>query len=205
MFRAATLIACAALMLGPGRAAAQQPGWLFSVNGGYANGIGDTFEEGGSVSATGFVYRPVARNVDVGLELGYHGLGTSTTRIPDLYGPGSTYREDFTTSAWQVTAGVRVRPTASRLRPYAAASAGAYVLRIRDVIVVRDAAGAIIPHYQFRQTNAELHPGVSGGIGVDRLVSLGRLGLGVHARWHGIIAPGGIADFFSVSVGLALD
>ena len=28
--------------------------------------------------------------------------------------------------------------------------------------------------------------------------------LGVHARWHGIIAPGGIADFFSVSVGLSL-
>jgi hypothetical protein len=86
-----------------------------------------------------------------------------------------------------------------------AAGAGAYLLRIRDVIEVRDAAGAIIPQYQFRQTDAELHPGVNAGVGVDRLVSLGRLGLGLHARWHGVIAGSGVADFFTVSLGLALD
>ena len=28
---------------------------------------------------------------------------------------------------------------------------------------------------------------------------------GLHARWHGIIAASGIADFFTISVGLALD
>jgi len=205
MFRAATVAACAALTLGPARAAAQQRGWIANVNGGYANGIGDNFEGPGSVSATGFVYRPVGRNLDLGVEIGYHGLGTSTTRLPDLYGPGSTYREDFTWSVWQATAGVRVRPATSRIRPYAAAGAGAYLLRIRDVIEVRDAAGVIIPQYQFRQTDAELHPGVNAGLGVDRLVSLGRLGLGLHARWHGVIAGSGVADFFTVSVGLALD
>jgi len=205
MFRAAAVLACAVLTFGPARMTGQQQGWFVTVNGGYANGIGDNFEAGGSVSATGFVYRPVARNVDVGLELGYHGLGTSTTRIPDLYGPGSSYREDFTWSAWQATAGVRVRPAASRLRPYAAAGAGAYLLRSRDVIEVRDGAGQPIPQYQFRQTEGELHPGVNAGIGVDRLVSLGRIGLGVHARWHGIIAGSGVADFFTVSLGLSLD
>jgi hypothetical protein len=205
MFRAATVLACAVLTLGPARSDAQQRGWIANLNGGYANGIGDNFEGPGSVSATGFIYRRVGGNIDLGVEIGYHGLGTSTTRLSDLYGPGSTYREDFTWSVWQATAGVRVRPAATRVRPYAAASTGAYLLRIRDVIEVRDAAGELIPQYQFRQTDAELHPGVNAGVGVDRLVSLGRLGLGLHARWHGIIAPGGIADFFTVSVGLALD
>jgi hypothetical protein len=34
---------------------------------------------------------------------------------------------------------------------------------------------------------------------------VGRLGLGLHVRWHGIIAASGVADFFSISVGVALD
>ena len=69
---------------------------------------------------------------------------------------------------------------------------------------VRNAAGERIPQYDFRQADSELHPGLNAGLGVDRLVSLGRLGVGVHARWHGVIA-GGIADFVTISVGLALD
>ena len=204
MLRAATLAAAGVLALFPLSAAAQG-GWLVNVTGGYAGGIGDNFEGGGSVSGTALVYRPIGRSLDLGVEVGYHGLGTTTTRLRDLYGPGSTYREDFTRSAWQATVGVRVRPPASRLRPYAGAGAGAYLLRIRDVIEVRDAAGQPIPQYQFRQTDGELHPGVNAALGVDRLVSLGRLGVGLHARWHGIIAPGGVADFFTVSIGVALD
>ncbi len=202
MFRVATAIAFAVL-LGPDALAAQAK-WLVLVNGGYAHGVGDNFEGPGSLSGTAFVYRPVARGVDLGLELGYHNTGTNGTRIADLYGPGSTYREDFTRSVWQATIGARVRP-ASRVRPYAGVGGGGYLLRIRDVIVVRDAAGEPIPGRQFRDTAAELHPGVNAGVGIDRLVSLGRLGLGVHARWHGVIVGGGFADFVSVSVGLALD
>jgi hypothetical protein len=204
MLRAGTVLA-ATLTLLPAAAAAQQGRWLVGVNGGYASGIGDNLEGPGSVTAAGWVLRPVARNVDLGVEVGYHGLGTTTTRLPDLYGPGSTYREDFTRSAWQTTLSVRLRPAAVRVRPYVSAGAGGYLLRIRDVIEVRDGAGEIIPQYQFRQTDAELHPGVIAGVGADRLISLGRLALGVHARWHGVIAPGGIADFFSVGVGLSLD
>jgi hypothetical protein len=203
MFRTAAMVALA--MAGLTTGAEAQRGWLVSVSGGYADGIGDTFEEGGSLSGSVSLYRPIAHGVDLGLDLGYHGLGTGTTRIPDLYGPGSTYREDFTYMAWQASAGVRLRPAATRIRPYIGAGAGAYLLRTRDVIEVRDAAGQPIPQYQFRQTNSDLYPGVNGGVGVDRLVSLGRVGLGVHARWHGIIAPGGVADFFTVSLGLALD
>ncbi len=205
MFRAATAAACAALLVAPG-AAAQQGRWFGNLSGGYSNGIGDTFEQGGSVSGAGFVYRQVARSLDVGLELGYHGLGTETTLIPDFDGqPGVTYREDFSWSAWQATAAMRIRPSASPVRPYVTAGAGAYLLRSRDVIDVHDAAGRPIPFYQFRQTNAELHPGINAGIGIDRLVSLGRVGFGVHARWHGIIGRSGIADFFSIGVGVALD
>ena len=204
MFRAATLAAIAALVVAPSDSNAQERGWIIGVTGGYANGVGGDFGGNGSVSGTGLLYRSVSRNVDVGLELGYNGLGTSTTRIPDLYGAGSTYREDFTRSAWQATAGVRVRPATSRLRPYAALGAGAYLTRFRDVIEVRNAAGERIPQYDFRQADSELHPGMNAGLGVDRLVSLGRLGVGVHARWHGVIA-GGIADFVTISVGLALD
>jgi hypothetical protein len=206
MLRAGTVLALAALTLFPAALTAQQAGWLFTVSGGYANGIGDTFEQGGSVSVIGSVYRPMGRNADIGLELGYHGLGTETTLLRDFDGqPGSTYREDFSWSAWQATVGARIRPSASRVRPYATAGAGAYLLRSRDVIEVRDAASQPIPFYEFRQTNAELRPGLNAGVGADRLLSLGRLGLGVHARWHGIVAPSGIADFFSVSVGLSLD
>ena len=91
------------------------------------------------------------------------------------------------------------------MAPSVSAGAGAYLLRIRDVIEVRDGGGEIIPQYQFRQSGAELHPGLNAGVGADRLISVGGVGLGLHARWHGILAPGGIADFFSLSVGLSLD
>jgi len=112
MYRAATSIALAALALLPAAVAGQQGRWLTGVNGGCASGIGDNFEGPGSVTATGSIFRPVGRNVDLGVELGYHGLGTTTTRVADLYGPGSTYREDFTRSAWQATANARFRPGA---------------------------------------------------------------------------------------------
>jgi hypothetical protein len=205
MLRAATLLALTTFLLTPARGAAQHRGWLVIVGGGYANGLGTDFGGGGSLSGTLAVFRPVGRNLDVGVELGYHGLGTSTTRLQDLYGPGSTYREDFTRSAGQATAVARLHPTGGRIRPYVAAGGGAYLFRIRDVIEVRDAAGQPIPQYQFRQTQAELHPGVNAGIGLDRLVSLGGVGVGVHARWHGILAAGGIADFVTVSLGVTLD
>jgi hypothetical protein len=205
MLRAATLLALTAFGFNPMPGAAQHRGWLVTLSGGYANGLGSDFEGGGSLSGTLSVLRPIGRNVDVGIELGYHGLGTSTTRLQDLYGPGSTYREDFTRSAGQATLVARLRPASGRLRPYVAAGAGAYLFRIRDVIEVRDAAGQPIPQYQFRQADAELHPGVTAGLGVDRLISLGPLGIGVHARWHGILAAGSVADFVSVSLGVALD
>jgi hypothetical protein len=204
MFRARAAFALAAATLLPGAAAAQQGGWLLGVSGGYASGIGDTFEGPGSATVAVSVLRAVGRNVDLGIELGYHGLGTTTTRLPDLYGPGSTYREDFTQSAWQLSGHARLRPAGSPVRSYVSAGGGAYLLRIRDVIEVRDAGGQIIPQYQFRQTNGQVYPGVHLGLGADRLVSLGRVGLGLHARWHGIISKG-IADFFTIGVGLSLD
>jgi hypothetical protein len=204
MRRAGWFLVALASVLAARPVAAQQ-GWSGTVTSGYSNGIGDTFEGPGSLSATGSLYRPIGRNVDLSVELGYHGLGTTTTLLSDLYGPGSSYREEFSTSAWQGTVGVRLRPFGSHLRPYVGVGGGAYLLRTRDVIDVRDASGQPIPQYAFRQTDSELHPGVNAGVGVDRLLSVGRVGIGVHARWHGIIAPSGIADFFSVSLGLALD
>jgi hypothetical protein len=116
MARGVTLAMLAILGSSPAGAVAQQRGWLVSLTGGYAHGIGD-FGGKGSVSGTAFALRPVGGNVDVGVELGYHRLGTNTTRLPDLYGPGTTYREDFTRSAWQATAAVRLRLAASRIRP----------------------------------------------------------------------------------------
>jgi hypothetical protein len=204
MLYAGAALALAAATLLPTVTAAQHGRWLIGVSGGYASGIGDNFEGPGSVTAVGSVFRPVGRNVDLGIELGYHGLGTTTTRLTDLYGSGSTYREDFTRSAWQLSGQARVRPAGSTVRPYVSAGGGAYLLRIRDVIEVRDAGGQIIPQYQFRQTGGQIYPGVHLGLGADRLVSLGRVGLGLHARWHGIISEG-IADFFTIGVGLSLD
>jgi hypothetical protein len=204
MFRRLTVITVAALTILPAAAAAQQDRWRIGVKGGYASGIGDSFEGPGSVSAGASVFRPIGRNVDAGVELGYHGLGTTTTRQADLYGPGSTYREDFTRSAWQATGNLRLRPATSPIGPYLSAGGGAYLLRIRDVIEVRDAGGQMIPQYQFRQSDGQVYPGVNLGVGADRLVALGRLGLGLHGRWHGIISEG-IGSFFTVTVGLSLD
>jgi hypothetical protein len=204
MVRAVTLATVAVLGMIPARAAAQHRGWLVNLAGGYAHGIGGDFGGSGSVSGTALLLRPVGGNVDVGVEVGYHGLGTNTTRIQDLYGAGSTYQEDFARSAWQATAAVRLRPAGSRIRPYVTAGAGAYLVRFRDIIEVRDAAGQPIPQYQFRQSDGELHPGVNLGVGADRFVSVGRIGIGLHARWHGVIA-GGIGDFVSVGLGVALD
>jgi hypothetical protein len=204
MFRAGAMITLAALTILPAAAAAQQGGWRIGVSGGYAGGIGDSFEGPGSVTIGATALRPIGRNVDVGIEFAYHGLGTSTTRLADLYGPGSTYREDFTRSAWQATGNLRLRPATSPIRPYLSAGGGAYLLRIRDVIEVRDATGQLIPQYQFRQTDGQVYPGVNAGAGADRLVALGRLGLGLHARWHRIISEG-IGSFVTVTVGLSVD
>ena len=204
MFRARTVLTLAALTILPAAATAQQGGWRVGLNGGYASPIGESLEGPGSVSAGASVLRPIGRNVDAGVELGYHGLGTTTTRLEDLYGAGSTYREDFTRSAWQATGNLRLRPGASPVRPYLSAGGGAYLLRIRDVIEVRDAGGQIVPQYRFRQSDGHIYPGVNLGVGADRLVSLGRLGLGLHARWHGIISEG-IGSVFTVTVGLSLD
>lgn len=204
MVRAVTLVVALLSVVSPVGVVAQHRSWLINLTGGYSHGIGGDFGGSGSVSGTAGAFRPVGRIVDVGMELGYHGLGTNTTRLRDLYGPGSTYREDFTRRAWQATVAVRLRPARSASRPYVIAGAGAYLVGFRDIIEVRDAAGQPLPQYQFRQSDSELHPGVNLGLGVDRLVAIGRLGLGVHARWHGVIA-GGVGDFFSIGVGVALD
>jgi hypothetical protein len=204
MVRAVTFVVAILSGMSPVVAVAQHRSWLINLAGGYSHGIGGDFGGSGSVSGTAGAFRPVGRIVDVGVELGYHGLGTTTTRIQDLYGPGSTYQEDFTRRAWQATAAVRLRPAGSASRLYVIAGAGAYLVGFRDMIEARDAAGQPLPQYQFRQSDSELHPGVHLGAGVDRLVSLGRLGIGVHARWHGVIA-GGIGDFFSIGLGVALD
>ena len=204
MVRAVTLMVAVLSGVSPVGAVAQHRSWLINLTGGYSHGIGGDFGGSGSVSGTAAAFRPVGRIVDVGVELGYHGLGTNTTRLQDLYGPGSTYQEDFTRRAWQATAAVRLRPAGSASRPYVSAGAGAYLVGFRDIIEVRDGAGQLIPQYQFRQSDSEVHPGVNLGLGVDRLVTIGRLGIGAHGRWHGVIA-GGIGDFFSIGLGVALD
>ncbi|HEU5171181.1 MAG TPA: hypothetical protein VFU46_11620 [Gemmatimonadales bacterium] len=188
----------------PASVSAQRP-WSGGLSVGYAHGIGGDFGGNGSVNAVGSLFRPVAGVIDVGVEVGYHRLGTNTTRLPDLYGPGSTYREDFGWTVWQAGLAARLRPAEGRWRPYALAGSGAYVVRSRDVIEVRDASGAEIPGLQFRQTRTEVKPGVSLGAGIERLATIGRLAVGLHARWHGVLAGGGVADFFTITMGLGLD
>jgi hypothetical protein len=202
MLRVAAAIVGAWLMVRP-PAAGAQVSWSAAVNGGYSAGIGEDFGGPGGPSIHGFVYQPISRNVDLGAEIGWHGLGTETTRIPNLYGPGSLYREDFSESLGQLTIGARVRPGGGRARAYISAGGGAYFVRFRDEIEVRDSGGQVLPQYDFRNAGSDLYPGINLGVGADRLVLLGNVGLGLHARWHGLIG-GDIASVFSISLGIAL-
>ena len=185
--------------------AAAQSRWSGELAAGYGSGLGEDLGGSGSLGlhAAG-LYRPGGRFA-TGIEVGYYGLGTSVVSQPDLYGPGSTFRERFGWSALQATGTLRLYPIQGDWQPYLSVGAGAYGARSRDEIVVTDANGQEIPSLAFLQTRTDLKPGVNAGVGVLRRRALGSLALGVHARWHGILDIGGVANFATLTVGVGFE
>jgi hypothetical protein len=199
------LLATTALAPGAPTHAAAQSRWSGELAAGYGSGLGGDLGGSGSLGLhVAGLYR-LGRRFGTGIELGYYRLGTSVTSQPDLYGPGSTFRESFGWSALQATGTLRLYPIEGAWQPYLSVGAGAYGARSRDEIVVTDANGQEIPSLAFLQTRTDLKPGVNAGVGVVRRRALGSLALGVHARWHGILDIGGAASFATLTVGVGLE
>lgn len=89
---------------------AAQSRWSGELAAGYGSGLGEDLGGSGSLGlhAAGLYW--LGGRFATGIEVGYYRLGTSTTSVPDLYGPGSTYRERFGWSALQATGTLRLYP-----------------------------------------------------------------------------------------------
>ena len=201
--RLATLVCCLALIV-PEGLAAQTAEWTGTLDAGYSQGLGDAFSGQSAVAAHVGGYRAVGPAASLGLELGYKRFNSLASVIPDIYGPGSLQREDFRRSLWTATASLRTRLGDGAWRPYGGIGLGAYLVRVRDQIVTTDAAGAPIPGLQFEQTASEVKPGANVLLGLERARVFGRAGLGVQARWDGVLSEG-FANVISVGVALILD
>jgi hypothetical protein len=183
-------------------AAAQR--WAGVIAAGYGTGLGDSFSGQDAVGAVASGFRGIGAGVGVGLEAGYSRFATLSARVEDLYGPGTFQREDVRRELWHLALAVRLRPGAGAWRPYVGTGAGAYLVRVRDVIEARDASGSPLPQYRFDDTQSALKPGLTAFAGLDRARLFGRTGLGVQLRWHGV-ADAGLAHAVTVGVGVSFD
>jgi hypothetical protein len=199
-----TTLVCWSILVVPGGLAGQTAKWTGSLDAGYSKGLGDAFGGQGAFSAHVAGYRTVGPAGALGLELGYTRFSSLVSIIPDIYGPGSLQQEDFRRSLWTATASLRTRVGQGMWRPYGGVGLGAYLVRVQDQIVTTDAAGVPIPGLQFEQTASEVKPGANVLLGLERARLFGRAGLGVQARWDGVVAEG-FANVISVGVALILD
>ena len=101
-------------------------------------------------------------------------------------------------------ASLRLRGGGGAWRPFAATGIGAYLVRVHDQIVTQDATGTPIPGLQFDDSSSEVKPGMSLLAGLERARVFGRAGLGVQARWDGVLS-GTLANVLSVGVVVTLD
>jgi len=183
---------------------AQERRWSGAFAAGYAEAAGHAFDGKGAVWVTAAGFRALSSSVRGGLELGYHRFNSIVSLIPDAYGPGSLIREDFRRSFWQASATMRIHVGRGRWRLYGGSGLGAYLVHVRDHFRTQDASGAEIPGLQFDQTTAEVKPGAHLVVGLERAGLLGAAGLGVEARWDGILA-GGVGSVLSAGVVVTLD
>jgi hypothetical protein len=143
----------------------------------------------------------------LGLELAYQGLGTETTVIENFNNePGAVLREDFRRSWLRVAGLARLDLGSKAVRPFLVAGVGAYDGRFHDRIEVRNANGERVPFYDFEGSGSDVKPGLTAGLGLELARLRGGLGLGLEARWHGILDIGedGLVTADFLSLGLAL-
>lgn len=178
VLRLLVLGAAAAVGSGTLSGARAQTPWSISLGVGYAaplHGFGDA---GGSYALTLDLFRRVRPSLQVGLEGGYHRLGTHTTDIPDFSGPGSSLVERLSWEMFTADALLRAGPASGRFRPYVVGGGGVGVARSRDRIHAVDASGAPLPMYAFDATTSSTHATATVGAGADLPDAFGRRGAG---------------------------
>lgn len=168
-------------------ASAQAP-WSGALGLGFAGPLHGFTGAGGSVGATAAVFRRVQPYTQVGLETGYHRLGSSSTVIHDFSEPGGLYVEDYSWSVWTTDLAVRFTFPSGGFRPYVLVGAGASVARSTDRIHVTDASGAPVPRYDFDQTRHSTHASATATMGLDFPDVLGSVDVGIEARWYGLLS-----------------
>ncbi len=188
-------------------ARAQSP-WSASLGLGYAaplHGFGDA---GGSYALTLDLFRRVRPSLQVGLEGGYHRLGTHTTDLPDFAGPGSSLLERLSWELFVADAILRVGLASGRFRPYVVGGGGVGVARSRDRIHAVDASGAPLPMYAFDATTSSTHATATVGAGADLPDAFGRVDAGLELRWYGLLSvsaeSAGMAQYGVASLRLSL-
>ncbi len=200
--------AAAAVGAGTLSGAQAQIPWSVSLGVGYAaplHGFGDA---GGSYALTLDLFRRVRPSLQVGLEGGYHRLGTHTTDIPDFSGPGSSLVERLSWEMFTADALLRAGPASGRFRPYVVGGGGVGVARSRDRIHAVDASGAPLPMYAFDATTSSTHATATVGAGADLPDAFGHLDAGLELRWYGLLSvsaeSAGLAQYGVASLRLSL-
>lgn len=188
-------------------ASAQVP-WSGALSVGFAGPLHGFTGAGGSAGATAGVFRRVQPYTQVGLEAGYHRLGSSSTVIHDFSEPGGLYVEDFSGAVWTADLAVRFTFPSEGFRPYVLAGAGASVARSTDRIRVTDASGAPVPRYDFDQTRHSTHASATAAMGLDFPDVLGSVDVGIEARWYGLLSVnaggGNLGQFGMAAVRLGI-
>jgi hypothetical protein len=178
--------------------------WTATFAAGGGAGLGDAFDGKGAFTAQLGGYRMLSPRSGIGLELGHGRFSSLVSEVTDVVGPGATLREVTRRELWYLTFVGRVRAGSGLWRPSIGGGAGAYMARLIDQIAAHDAAGNEIPLYRFHQTTAATRPGLTAFAELVRARAIGRVGVGVQARWHGIFGFG-LANFVSVGVAFSLD
>jgi hypothetical protein len=178
--------------------------WTATLAAGGGAGLGDAFDGKGAFTAQLGGYRMLSPASGIGLELGHNRFSSLASEVPDVAGLGSLLREDTRRELWYLTFVGRMRVGSGPWRPSIGGGAGAYMARVIDQIAAHDAAGNEIPFYRFHQTTTGTHPGLTAFAELVRARAIGRVGVGVQGRWHGIFG-GGLANFVSVGVAFSLD
>jgi hypothetical protein len=188
-----------------GSTAAPAQRWSGAFAAGYAHDVDGKLGDKGAFYGAATAYRAIGPALGLGLEAAYDRFGTETALLTDPYGPGSSQREDVRRELWSLAAVTRLRSRGGAWRPYGGAGIGATIIRLRDHIDARDAAGAPLEQYRFDQTTSDVRPSLTAFAGFDRVKALGKLGIGAQVRWRGLVDVSGVANVGYVGVSLALE
>lgn len=206
---ATTLLVAAGAPAAATPAAAQRP-WTLALSGAYSSsgGAHPYWDDGSVVGATVLAARRIGPALELGLEAGWHHLGSreENSRCPDASCGGPFSIENrIGTNTWHADAVLRLRPTHGSFRPYALAGLGVMQLRRHSDIFATYPDGHI-DDMEFTDTDAT--PELVLGAGLEYGPETGRVALigGVRYRLGltGYDGAPGLLHLASVTAGVAI-